>query len=478
MPRLTVPLGIKTAEGRASAFTSENIVNMYPEPARGQAKGQVALLSAPGLASFSTGGGGRVRGQININGSHFAVIGETLMSISSSGVRTTLATPVEGTGFVDMTAGNNALFIVSDLRSYTYGLSSGTFSEVLDPDFEQASSVAWVRQRIVTSVAGTGRMQIFDVDDETSVDALNFVTAESSSDNLVAVRASSEEIVALGSSSIEFWRPGDTPDEPLVRSLSSAPAEVGCLSRDSISLVNNGLMWLGRDRNSGGVAVFRMNGYTPERISTHAIENQIEKSVSFSAARSMSYALNGHLFYALTLPDRATFIFDATTQEWSQRCYGLWPVGQMPIADDGLMTFAMNGEKRIVGRSDGNLYELTLGAYSLGSDPLIREFTTPPLWPDTLTRTVSRVELVFEAGVGLTSGQGSNPQVMMSVSKDGGRTWSGPRVAMLGALGDYRARAYWTRLGSGRDWRLKFRVSDPVAFSVFNLWLDFEAGSS
>jgi hypothetical protein len=221
-----------------------------------------------------------------------------------------------------------------------------------------------------------------------------------------------------------------------------------------------------------------MNGYVPERISTHAIENQIEKAGSFGDARAISYALNGHLFYALTLPGRATFVYDFTANEWAQRAYGTWPMGAMPIADDGIVTFAMNGEKRIVGLGDGSLYELSLDAFDLAGDPLIREFTTPPLWPDTAMRTISRLELVFEAGVGLTSGQGSNPLVMMTVSKDGGRTWSAPREAGIGVIGDYRRRAYWTRLGAGRDWRFKFRVSDPVPFSAFGASVDFEAGTS
>lgn len=478
MPVQSIPLGIKLAEGRSQAFSSENLVNMYAEPARGQAKGQVALLSGPGIVPFATIGGGTVRGQVNINGRHFAVIGETLYEINSAGIATTQGNPVEGSSPVDLVAGNNALVIVTDPRSYTFGLETGTFSEILDPDFLPASSAAWLKQRVITSVKNSGRMQIFDINDETSVDPTNFVTAESNTDDLVAVRASNQELVAFGTSSIEFFRVTDDADDPLQVSTGAAAGEIGCISRDSICLVNNGLAWLGRDSRSGGVAVFRMNGYVPERISTHAIENQIERAPDFTFTRGLSYSLNGHLFYQLTIPAHGTYLMDFTTGEWSQRIRGSWPMGTMGYADDGLTTFAMNGEKRIVGLENGNLYELSLDAYSINGDPLVREFTTPPWFPDNRMRTVSRIELIFEPGVGLTSGQGSNPIVMMSLSKDGGRTWSSPREASLGAIGETRKRAYWTRLGSGRDWMAKFRVSDPVPFSVFGLAATYENGTS
>jgi len=65
-------------------------------------------------------------------------------------------------------------------------------------------------------------------------------------------------------------------------------------------------------------------------------------------------------------------------------------------------------------------------------------------------------------GVGLSVGQGDNPQIMMQVSKDGGHTYGVERWTTMGAIGAYKARANWHRLGLARDWVFKLRITDPV----------------
>jgi hypothetical protein len=69
---------------------------------------------------------------------------------------------------------------------------------------------------------------------------------------------------------------------------------------------------------------------------------------------------------------------------------------------------------------------------------------------------------VFEQGVGLITGQGSDPQVMLQFSDDGGRTWSSERWRSLGRIGEYRTRTRWLRNGSARDRIYRYAMSDPV----------------
>jgi hypothetical protein len=73
------------------------------------------------------------------------------------------------------------------------------------------------------------------------------------------------------------------------------------------------------------------------------------------------------------------------------------------------------------------------------------------------------VQLVFQQGVGLASGQGYDPKVMLQWSDDGGRTWSSERWRALGKMGEYRKRGpTWNALGSARDRCYRFAISDPV----------------
>jgi hypothetical protein len=75
----------------------------------------------------------------------------------------------------------------------------------------------------------------------------------------------------------------------------------------------------------------------------------------------------------------------------------------------------------------------------------------------------------METGVGLQSGQGSNPQIMLQVSRDYGRTFGNERWTSIGAVGQYIGpRPTWRRIGAGRDFVFKWKMTDPVPFVINN----------
>ena len=108
------------------------------------------------------------------------------------------------------------------------------------------------------------------------------------------------------------------------------------------------------------------------------------------------------------------------------------------------------------------LGELSPKTYDEFGHTLVGSVTSPPVSEDNKRIQHNRVELVFEQGVGLSTGQGSDPQVMLQHSDDGGRTWSTERWRGLGRIGEYRRRAVWNRGGQARDRIYRFRISDPV----------------
>jgi len=80
----------------------------------------------------------------------------------------------------------------------------------------------------------------------------------------------------------------------------------------------------------------------------------------------------------------------------------------------------------------------------------------------------------MEAGVGLLTGQGSDPQVMMQYSKDGGNTWSNEVWESFGQIGEYGVRATFGPFGRARDWVFRFRVTDPVKTVFIGAWAEFQ----
>ena len=77
--------------------------------------------------------------------------------------------------------------------------------------------------------------------------------------------------------------------------------------------------------------------------------------------------------------------------------------------------------------------------------------------------------------MGLNTGQGSDPQVMLRWSDDGGHTWSNEHWVTMGGIGTYGTRAIWRRLGMTlklRDRVLEVSGTDPVKITIMGAELE------
>ena len=83
-----------------------------------------------------------------------------------------------------------------------------------------------------------------------------------------------------------------------------------------------------------------------------------------------------------------------------------------------------------------------------------------------------RVKADMQTGVGITTGQGSDPQVMMQYSDDGGKTWSFELWGTIGQIGQYFTILDWRRLGRSKQRIFRFKITDPVQRAFLGLWMD------
>jgi hypothetical protein len=89
------------------------------------------------------------------------------------------------------------------------------------------------------------------------------------------------------------------------------------------------------------------------------------------------------------------------------------------------------------------------------------------------------LQIDVEAGVGLSTGQGSDPQVILQWSDDGGHTWSNEHFLSAGKQGEYSRRAMLKQpLGRSRDRVFKVAMSDPVKWALLNAYFGAEKGTS
>ena len=86
------------------------------------------------------------------------------------------------------------------------------------------------------------------------------------------------------------------------------------------------------------------------------------------------------------------------------------------------------------------------------------------------------LQVQFQPGVGLVTGQGSDPQMMLRWSDDGGSTWSGIYNIAIGKMGIYKNRAVKRQMGWARDRVYEVTITDPVKAVIISADLKTSAG--
>ncbi|MGI9492766.1 MAG: hypothetical protein ACR2QF_10245 [Geminicoccaceae bacterium] len=448
---MRIPFALQSYEHESKPLSAQRVVNCFSEIQPKDAKSPAALLFRPGLKAFSTIGSGPIRGVHEMADELYAVSGNALFSVDASGTGTNLGSVGStSTGLVSMADNGNQLVVVNDNDGYVYDRLLGTLTQITDADFQQSSDVAQLDNYHIFIKLNSDQFFLSALSDPTSYDPLDFATAEGDSDLLVKIATDNKQLVLFGTDTTEVWYNSGNVF-PFDR-VSGVFIQEGLGAKYSVASLDNTLFWLSKN----GV-VFKLDGFTPLRVSTHAIEQAIKDISNFGDARAFDLKWKGHIFYILTFPDEATFVYDAATQLWHE-----WETfGQMGFIG---CCHAQAYRKEIVGDQDaGKLYTLEDSAKDDDGTLIQKIATGAPLYASGKWAFMPSFEAIFETGVGVTAGQGSDPQAMMEYSDDGGRTWSNSLWRDLGKIGKYQTRTIWRRLGRFKERTIRVTVSDPVA---------------
>lgn len=468
-------------------------MNWYYETIEsGTGKTSAALYPTPGTKSFAAIPGNSVRQQIYINGRMFAIVDAQLFEVFANGTFAARGA-VQNDGLTAyMVASPQQVLIASAGETYVLTLATNALSTigsvvtfggpVQQVDFMDGFFIALLKNSQTFFLSN-----LFDATNWTPLGVTQKIIVSVFPGNVLAMKVNQRRLLMQGvNASVFYYTSGSSQVFDVD---PSGTIENGIFAAASTSKLDNSLFWLDGDERGAGV-VRRLSGYTPVRVSNHAIEFAIQNYATFSDAVGYSYQDQGHSFYVLTFPTaQATWVYDVATNMWHQR--GFWnAAGGFFQAHKGWNHVYAFGKHLVGDFSSGNIYQMAIpmpagGGWAFADDngkPLRRLRRAPHISTEQKWIFHNSLQIDVETGLGpeppLQDGAGKarDPQMLLRWSDDGGHTWSNGRLLNCGQAGRYKTRALTHRLGRSRDRVYEISVEDAIPWRLISDYLEAEPG--
>lgn len=458
---------------------SQRSINLYPEKvesADGKDGNQWCLVGAPGLAEFTQLPSSPIRGMYVALGRLFVVAGNNLYEVFNNGQYSVLGTIYTNACYVGMADNGIQLGIVDGLHEYILTFSTNAFqADPAGATFLGSAVIAFLDGYFVFAKPQSNEFFISALNDGTAIDGLDVAQKEGASDNIVSVLNLHRQLHIFGESTTEVWYNSGSNDFPLAP-IQGVYIETGSAAAFALQKVDNTAIWVGKDPRGQGI-VYRLQGYSPVRISTHAIEKLIQSMGDLGNLIAYTYQEEGHSFYVLNAPGASTtLVYDSTTGEWHERQYH----GTDGLTRHRASFYAFAFNLHLMGDwQNGMIYISSLDIYDYNGAPR-RCIRRAPHLSNNMDRVFyDFFQVDMETGVGLDgSGQGTDPQMLLRYSNDGGHTFGQERRKSIGKIGEYKARAYWNQLGQARDRVFEVEIADPVKVVLVGAKIGATGGKS
>lgn len=448
-------------------INAQKCVNMYLNRSTQDEKAvsEMQLLPTPGLKQMIDLSANSVRGLIEHSNRLFAVADTAFVELTYNSTLDSMTSTSRGTlddasGRLSIAINDTQIFIADtdNDESYIFTPGSNTFAKITDSDFQGAQTVTYLDSYFVYNLVGSKQVAHTATDNGSSIDALDIATAEAKPDLTVAVKAFNDELWIFGTDSIEVWYNAENPIGFTFSPKGNIVFDIGCASPYVVSSNLNTLFWL----DPNGV-VYATKGYEPQIISTAAITRAFEDYTKTDAF-SYTYIEEGHLFYVITFPtDSKTWVFDASTSAWHERAYKN-SAGELKRHHSNC--YALHQKKHFVGAHDsGIIYRQGRDLFTDAGDAIKRIRVSRHGNFQNKNVTMYYVDLLAETGA---ADSADDPQIILEVSRDGGRTYGNELWRSLGSTGEYQKRIRWNRLGTARNFTLKLTLSHDANFALID----------
>lgn len=471
MPNIAINVTGPSNVSRSRSLSGQRTYNFYTE--KQDETGELSdyvLHSFWGLKLFGTTSGVD-RGHFEHNNVLYRVVGVVLYSVDQFGVHTTLTGTVAGNAQCFFTPFNSDFIITTGGVAYQYVVSTDTLSTISDVDLETPNGAAFLNNQMIYD-GDNARFGVSDVGDPTSIDGLNYATAESNSDDLMIPYVFDQSLYLMGTRTIETWWNSGVGSPPFDR-IEGGIMPIGLGARASVSN-NDKFMYLLSDDGR----VYRVQGTGYQIVSSIALSHAIDQYNTISDARGFTFTAEGQNFYWITFPrENETWLYSESAGDWTNLSSGVG-TGRH-IAN----SYAFVYRKHIISDfKNGDLFELDLNTFDENGSEIRRvretgDITGAILGAPGKEVEMTRFELIIETGTTtLLTGQGSDPVVMLELSDDGGKTYDSVGWGDIGKMGDFIFKVEWFDLGSFYNRRFRIAVSDPIQIMIASASADVEVG--
>jgi len=448
-------LPLESVPALSKSVSAQRVVNAYAERSKSGAKAGWVRYGSPGIVTGTTCGVGPVRALHEMNSLLYAVSGSSIYSIASNYVATELAAGIVGTGPVSIANNGTQIMIVNGQFGWTYDATAG-LQQATSVFFYAANTTDFFDDYFLFPRNGTNNFFHSDLLDGQGYVFDNFASAESDSDYVVAVKALGQHLYVFGTRTIEPWYDAGAADFPF-RRYDGAAIKRGCIAPMTVVQIDTRLFFLGDDYR-----FYALSGGSPTPLSNSPIEQHWQKLSRVDDAHCVPFNWDGHTF--------VNVVFPSANEVWCvDTATGLWHERESFDDQMRIIRWRANCTAKAYGKTwigdylSGKVGSLDDTVFTEFDEPFTSELVTPNLSNGGRRGFMPALSLDIQAGVGLNTGQGTDPKWMLDWSDNGSDSYE-PYVMerSAGLIGHGTQRVIFDRLGSFYQRTMRLRCSDPV----------------
>lgn len=390
---------------------------------------------------YNNGGGGSIGGLTSTNTYYVISVDANTIKLATSSANATAGTAVNltsvGSGTTHTLTGTTTATATATLNSFpTPHNPSATFLD---------GYVILSKGSDVYNCA---------LDTPTVWDADNFLSAEMFPDPVVALARQNNQIVVMGHSSIEFfYDAANAAGSPLSRN-DSTTIQMGVAAPHCVYQNEKYCAYISQS-DSGGRAVWLVEGFQPKKVSDEYIERILDAETDIKDCRGFGFRTKGHMFYLINLKTNGrTLVYDIDEKlwhEWSSNSTGNHGVFQCDYMADN-----STGAAYVLHSSNGCLYKVDVDSYQDDGTAILVELVTNRYDLDSYYRKfMSSIKIVGDL-------YETTNNLSLQWSDNDYQTWSNVKTISLSdtfpafhRLGAFRRRAFKLTHSSNNPLRLE-----------------------